>query len=85
MGILVKPLRTRLLEDGRHVFSHVEWLMKGFRLDTPYFEPPEDCCWVNTQQLRESYALPSAFRTYALHLPVWLSEADISSDKERTL
>ncbi|ADU26992.1 A/G-specific adenine glycosylase [Ethanoligenens harbinense] len=56
---------TRALGDGKHIFSHIEWRMKGL-LALPHACPPvEDGVWANAADLAERYALPSAFRPYA--------------------
>lgn len=62
------------LGKGKHVFSHVEWRMQGYKFRAAAFEAPEDCAWADLAQLRDDYALPSAFRTYARHLPEWLKD-----------
>jgi A/G-specific adenine glycosylase len=56
--------------DGRHLFSHVEWHMRGYLVKTAYFEAPPGYLWVHAHMLREEIALPSAFRPFAAFLPV---------------
>ena len=57
------------LPAARHLFSHIEWKMQGFCLYTDTDQTPPDSVWANVEQLQETYALPSAFRTYARLLP----------------
>ena len=47
---------------AKHVFTHVEWHMTGKRVDVA--EEIAPYTWVTAQQLREKYALPSAFRPF---------------------
>lgn len=78
IGLPADAILPSPLKDGRHIFSHVEWHMKGFRIDVPAFDAPQnldgssDYVWADARGLRETYALPSAFRTYSAHLPEWL-------------
>ncbi|MBQ3094048.1 MAG: A/G-specific adenine glycosylase [Clostridia bacterium] len=61
------------LSDSRHIFSHIEWHMKG-RLVTVKpcaVQPPYE--WVDAKALATDRALPTAFRAYAQMLPLWLS------------
>ncbi len=64
---------------GKHVFSHIEWLLSGVVVVTKPFLPPDDCVWVDGEEL-SLYALPTAFRLYAKALPDLLNkiEEDVS-------
>lgn len=59
------PLRIRPLAAARHIFSHVEWQMIGYTIQ---IEEPKgmegDCLFVDAQDAREHYAVPSAFSAY---------------------
>lgn len=68
------------LEEGRHVFTHIEWHMKGFMLPVDHFSPGWDGTWMSAGQLAEEAALPSAFRTYARLLPGLLEENGETGD-----
>lgn len=65
-----QPEKIERLPDARHVFSHVEWHMRGYSVTTDSFIPPPDCEWVDVKRLKEDYALPSAFKAYK-KLPVF--------------
>ncbi len=46
-----------------HIFTHVEWRMKGYHFSC---ETMPDCfTWVTKEQLFQEYALPTAFRQFA--------------------
>lgn len=53
------------LPDARHIFSHVEWHMAGYRilLARPL---PAACLTVPKTQVNTSYALPKAFGRYTM-------------------
>ena len=57
-------------KTGRHIFSHVEWHMRGYRFESVAFEAPPGFLWADARQLREGLALPSAFRPFADYLPI---------------
>jgi len=50
---------------ARHIFTHVEWHMTGItaELDSPNL--PEGWVWADRIALRDTYALPSAFRGFS--------------------
>lgn len=62
-------LSVNTLSAAKHLFSHIEWRMKGFCLEVEPSFLPEGYAWVNTEELSAAYALPSAFRAYAKLLP----------------
>lgn len=64
------------LPDARHLFSHIEWKMRGFCLITKTDGLPEECVWADCSSLQNTYALPSAFRAYAKLLPNLLSKGE---------
>jgi A/G-specific DNA glycosylase len=63
----VTDYQMELLGDAKHIFSHIEWHMLGYRIhmnqltDLAEFE---DILWADKQQLNEQYALPTAFSAY---------------------
>lgn len=69
-GAKTLSVAPRRVTDGRHLFSHVEWHMRGYLVKTAYFEAPPGYLWVHAHMLREEIALPSAFRPFAAFLPV---------------
>ena len=46
-----------------HVFTHVEWHMKAYRIETN--EPLPGYIYAEAQEIRTRYALPSAFKYFA--------------------
>lgn len=51
------------LPQAKHIFSHVEWHMKGYRLLLKD-RLPDTCIAAEKDQLKEIYALPNAFGRY---------------------
>ncbi len=53
------------LADAVHIFTHVEWHMKGYAVHCCEMPQDLDLTLVTPQELRRQYALPTAFRTFA--------------------
>ncbi len=52
-----------LAEKGaKHIFTHVEWEMTGYLIEAEAFFP--QFLWVTPEEMRENYALPSAFKAF---------------------
>ena len=61
----LEPLRAEELCGAKHIFTHVEWQMAGWRITVAESSPMQaGLIWAKPEQLREEYPLPSAFRAY---------------------
>lgn len=60
-GLLAQTLTP--LRAAKHVFTHIEWQLKGYAADVTG-DAPEDFRWVSASDFA-SLAFPTAFRTYA--------------------
>lgn len=60
---------TKALGDGKHIFSHIEWRMKGILILPKTCAPVADSVWADLEALSKHYALPSAFRPFSRLLP----------------
>ena len=63
------PLFVEQILDARHIFSHVEWLMKGYLVKV---EPDKGAdaarIFAEFSELEKRYAVPSAFAAYMKYL-----------------
>ncbi len=50
--------------EARHLFSHIEWRMRGWDVAVTATVPAEDWVWVTPEELDAVYAVPSAYRAY---------------------
>ena len=50
------------LPDAKHIFTHIEWHMRGYRI--PVSAVPEPLVSASGAEIRDSYCVPSAFRAY---------------------
>ena len=53
----------RPLRAAKHIFSHVEWRMRGWELEAAG-EAPAGCVWATAEEAAGRYALPGAFKAY---------------------
>ncbi|MFT4106436.1 MAG: A/G-specific adenine glycosylase [Lacrimispora sp.] len=51
------------LPGSKHVFSHVEWHMTGFRVELKD-GAAGDFLWITAEEMKHTYSLPSAFKAY---------------------
>lgn len=56
------PVKIEDLGGARHVFSHVEWQMRGYLIDVA--EIPDGACFASEEEREAKYPIPSAFRAY---------------------
>ncbi len=49
---------------ARHIFTHIEWHMYGYRLELADFPENSALHWVTPAALADTYALPSAFTVF---------------------
>ena len=67
-SIGLSPIRVRKLPDAKHVFSHVEWQMKGdeIRVDELEKNCSQEMIFEKEEVLKEKYSIPSAFEAYCV-------------------
>lgn len=69
------PLRIRALSNAKHIFSHVEWHMKGYvvfveSLELKKESDKQELLFVEAEDARERYAIPTAFIKYAEYMNI---------------
>lgn len=73
-----EPIRIQPLADAKHVFSHVEWHMKGYAvlIEEAFLGGGKTArapfLFVEAEEAGERYAIPSAFERYAAYLNISL-------------
>ena len=60
------PLRILPLTGAKHIFSHVEWQMKGYQIQVDELEKTNEkgFLFIHPGEIREKYSIPSAFAAY---------------------
>lgn len=88
-----EPIRIQPLCDAKHIFSHVEWHMKGYVVSITSREMSKKLCgthatkkceagrnagenwfFVDVEETRQKYAIPSAFSKFAEYLNLVLGK-----------
>ncbi len=70
----IRTLRIQALEEAKHIFTHKEWHMRGFLVRVDELAPREPSeitgkwVFVEPQERRERYPIPSAFSAYTKYL-----------------
>ncbi len=72
----LSPLRIQALEEAKHIFSHVEWHMKGYAV---FLEETEDMeqsglFFIDAKETEERYPIPAAFAAYARYMDIALGQ-----------
>ena len=70
------PLRIQRLEDGKHIFSHVEWHMIGYRIRVDELERAcmKEMIFIHPEEIQEAYPIPAAFETYTKCINIKLGQ-----------
>lgn len=59
------PLHVKRLPDSKHIFTHLEWHMSAYEIQTEEIEQlRDDSCILADKKELSSLAIPSAFHTY---------------------
>ena len=68
------PIRILPLAEAKHIFSHVEWRMKGYVIRTEELEesPGPGLLLVDPKETEDKYPIPTAFHAYTSYLDMKL-------------
>ncbi|MBP5281633.1 MAG: A/G-specific adenine glycosylase [Lachnospiraceae bacterium] len=69
----LKVLRILPIGDAKHIFTHKEWHMQGFlvrvdELERERSEAQKDWIFIEPEEVKEKYPIPSAYEKYAKYL-----------------
>lgn len=66
----LEPLYIEKLPDAKHVFSHIEWRMTGYRIRVASLDTDREMPFIfaEKKQSERQYAIPSAFRAYVKYM-----------------
>ena len=67
-SIGLSPIRIKKLPAAKHIFSHVEWHMKGYEIRVDELEKncSKEMIFAKEEVLKETYSIPSAFEAYCV-------------------
>ncbi len=58
------PAGLDFVGTAKHVFTHIEWEMAAFAGNTEQIAGESTWVWATADDLRDTYSIPSAFRTF---------------------
>ena len=66
----LEPLYIEELPEAKHIFSHIEWRMKAYRIRVASLEKTGDygLLFIEKSQSEKNYAIPSAFGAYVKYM-----------------
>ena len=72
----LSPLRIHKLEEGKHIFSHVEWQMIGYRIRVDELEKScrSKMLFIHPEEIQAEYPIPAAFETYVRYVEIKLGQ-----------
>lgn len=70
------PMRILPLAEAKHIFSHVEWDMKGYLVRVAALEQTADSrmIFADISQVEREYPIPAAFQAYAKQIQMRLGQ-----------
>ena len=69
-SIGLMPVRIEELTNAKHIFSHVEWHMKGYFVKVDELEKTnqKNFLFIHPKEIEKEYPIPSAFEKY---MDIW--------------
>jgi A/G-specific adenine glycosylase len=64
--------KLEALEKAKHIFTHIEWLMQGYRVYVSGCGAGEALTWVTPEELTQGFVLPSAFNAFTAGIDGYL-------------
>ena len=70
------PIRIQKLGEGKHIFSHVEWHMTGYKIRVDELEKAntKKMLFVHPEEIQAEYPIPTAFETYTKQIQIKLGQ-----------
>ncbi|OGO77484.1 MAG: A/G-specific adenine glycosylase [Clostridiales bacterium GWB2_37_7] len=60
----ITPSHISLSKTSKHIFTHLEWHMIGYYISAQSIQEDSQFIWVNREQVKEQYSIPTAFKAY---------------------
>jgi len=75
-SIGLAPLHIEELGEAKHIFSHVEWHMKGYRIRVDELEKScsEKMLFVHPEEVEREFPIPAAFEKYVKYVNVKIGQ-----------
>ncbi len=75
-SIGLAPVFVKELPEAKHIFSHVEWHMKGYAVKVDELEKncKEEMIFAPPEEIQKSYSVPAAFEAYTKYVDIKLGQ-----------
>lgn len=72
----LSPLRIQSLGSAKHIFSHIEWDMIGYKIKVDELEEKctEKMLFIHPEEIQEKYPIPAAFEKYTDQIEILLGQ-----------
>ena len=72
----LSPVRITPLPEAKHIFSHVEWQMRGWMVLVEELEPgrENELIYVEPARTEQEFPIPAAFAAYAACLSIRIGQ-----------
>ena len=87
-GSGLRTIRIQPLEEAKHIFTHREWHMRGYMVRVDELEPrqtgeaAEDWLYIEPEETKTRYPIPSAFGAYTKYLSILLGKERYEEEEE---
>lgn len=75
IGLL--PIRIEELPQAKHIFSHVEWRMRGYKIRVDELSKActeKEMLFIHPEEIEEAYPIPAAFEAYTSMIDIKLGQ-----------
>lgn len=70
----LSPIRIQRLPEAKHIFSHVEWQMRGFAVLVEEPQTERGFLFVEPSASEERYAIPAAYAAYSRYMNIRIGQ-----------
>ena len=75
-SIGLSPVFVKELPEAKHIFSHIEWHMKGYAIRVDELEKncTEEMIFAAPEEIQKTYSIPAAFEKYTHYVNIKLGQ-----------
>ena len=70
----LSPIRIQKLPEAKHIFSHVEWRMRGYAVLVEESQAESGFLFVEPSASEEHYAIPAAYAAYSRYMNIRIGQ-----------
>ena len=70
----LSPIRIQKLPEAKHIFSHVEWQMRGYAILVEEPKSDSGLLFVEPETSEKQYAIPAAYAAYSRYMNIRIGQ-----------